>query len=111
MIDDFDARFDRDCEREPSYTDRPRTAQLDARGSVKIHYVCPPDLHEQMKTDGRFDAMPIAGRGYMLVERDGDLPAEVIVCRNCSCSSTLAKVIDTDSSPTWLDTLRMAGLL
>lgn len=108
---DFDDAFARDCEKEPSLLRTRRKPQLVATGTLRQHFVCTSAQHEAMKADGRFGSLPLAGRGYMLVEREGDEPAEVLECRNCECHSTLAKVIDTDESPTWLHTLRTAGLI
>lgn len=107
---DFDARSTRDFEVESSPIGRvPR--QLDARGSVRISYVCPEEVHQQMKADGRFDLLPgVKRREFIVVDFEDGSPLELHRYANCSCTSTIVKVIDTSDSPTWSESLRKAGV-
>jgi hypothetical protein len=106
----FDAAYARDFEKESSPLGRvPR--QLDVRGSVRISYVCPEEVHQQMKLDGRFDALPgLKRREFIVVDFEDGSPLELHRYANCSCNSTIVKVIDTSDAPTWTESLRKAGV-
>lgn len=109
---DFDRAYARDTDREPTYGTRPRRS-LSASGTVRISYVCPSEVHEAMKLDGRFEQLPFANvaRPYQLVERYKDEPGELLAVRNCRCGSTICKTVATDEAPDWLRILRDAGLI
>lgn len=93
-------------------TPRFRAAYERTCGAVEAMFVCSAEEHEAIKASPKWDDLPTPRGGrYSLNERLGDEPAELLEYKNCSCRSTIAKVIDTDESPTWLETLRLAGLL
>jgi hypothetical protein len=107
---DSDRAFERDFERESSPV-RSTRRKLDPRGSVRISYVCPEEVHQAMKLDGRFDALPAAPRAeFILIDFEDGSPLEIHRYANCSCTSTIVKVVDTSDSPTWAATLERTGL-
>lgn len=108
----FDAAYERDFSRESSPIGRvPR--QLDPRGSVRISYVCPSDVHEQMKQDAKvWSEMGMHGEPKYMpaygVNADGE--QLVLELRTCSCGSTLAMEVPATTEAA-LSILRREGLI
>lgn len=109
---DYDTSFERDQDREPRYPS-PRRRQLDERGSVRVQFVdvaaiCSIETHDALKADPiRWAALDEPK--YMPAYNDDDQPM-VLECRNCTCGSTLAKMMPATTEQA-LAVLRREGLL
>ena len=103
-MDDFDDRYLRSLEKEPSYSFRHRPVQLDARGTVKQQFAPPLPFCSDAEHDAGWDTMRRDGVAALALDY-------VLDHRTCmKCKGSFSRKVETSGEEA-IRHLRESGLL